>query len=174
MSARKALYKVIFLNHGKTYELYARRVSASDLYGFVEVADLQFDAAGLVLDPVEERLRELMSRIDTSAARFARARDAVLNATALEAASRSAWTAAQAVWSVEASAMGMFNDALERRLGGVVAVINARETAVLALLDHEEAIGDAPREAGTKTGHARSATEDAPGFASGLPGGRDE
>ncbi|MCA8969116.1 MAG: TolC family protein [Planctomycetes bacterium] len=123
---------------------------------------------------VEERLRELMSRIDTSAARFARARDAVLNATALEAASRSAWTAAQAVWSVEASAMGMFNDALERRLGGVVAVINARETAVLALLDHEEAIGDAPREAGTKTGHARSATEDAPGFASGLPGGRDE
>ncbi|MCB1587317.1 MAG: DUF1820 family protein [Xanthomonadales bacterium] len=58
MSARKALYKVIFLNHGKTYELYARRVSASDLYGFVEVADLQFDAAGLVLDPVEERLRE--------------------------------------------------------------------------------------------------------------------
>lgn len=123
---------------------------------------------------VEERLRELTSRIDTSATRFARARDAILNATALEAASRSAWTAAQAVWSVEASAMGMFNDALERRLGGVVAVVNARETAILALLDHDEAIGNAPREAETRTNHAHSATEDAPGFASGLPGGRDE
>jgi hypothetical protein len=58
MSSRKALYKVTFLNHGKSYELYAKRVTASDLYGFVLVSELQFEASGLVLDPVEEKLRE--------------------------------------------------------------------------------------------------------------------
>lgn len=58
MSARKAVYKVIFLNHGKSYELYARQLSASSLPGFIEVGELQFDSVGVVLDPVEERLRE--------------------------------------------------------------------------------------------------------------------
>ncbi|MFT4198220.1 MAG: DUF1820 family protein [Pseudoxanthomonas sp.] len=56
----KPLYKVTFLNHGKVYELYARRVSASAaLWGFTEVAELVFDLhEGVVVDPTEERLRE--------------------------------------------------------------------------------------------------------------------
>ena len=55
----KSLYKVTFLNHGKVYELYARRVDSGRLWGFVEVADLVFDVHdGLVVDPTEERLRE--------------------------------------------------------------------------------------------------------------------
>jgi hypothetical protein len=58
--ATKKLYKVTFLNQGKTYELYARRVGASALWGYTEVADLQFElaGAGLVVDPTEERLRD--------------------------------------------------------------------------------------------------------------------
>ena len=53
------LYKVSFLNHGKVYELYARRVDSGRLWGFVEVAELVFDVhAGLVVDPTEERLRD--------------------------------------------------------------------------------------------------------------------
>ena len=57
MTAR-ILYKVTFLNAGKVYELYARRVGASALWGFTEVADLVFDVAeGVVVDPTEERLR---------------------------------------------------------------------------------------------------------------------
>lgn len=55
----KTLYKVTFLNAGRVYELYARRVSASVLWGFTEVAELVFDVhEGVVVDPTEERLRE--------------------------------------------------------------------------------------------------------------------
>ncbi len=54
------LYKVTFLNLGKCYELYARHVSSSALWGFTEVTELVFEpaGAGLVVDPTEERLRE--------------------------------------------------------------------------------------------------------------------
>ena len=55
----KTLYKVTFLNHGKVYELYARRVGSGALWGFVEVAELVFDInTGVVVDPAEERLRD--------------------------------------------------------------------------------------------------------------------
>jgi hypothetical protein len=55
----RVLYKITFLNAGKIYELYARRVTSSSLWGFTEVADLVFDVnEGLVVDPTEERLRE--------------------------------------------------------------------------------------------------------------------
>jgi hypothetical protein len=55
----KTLYKITFLNHGKVYELYARRVAASSLWGFTEVGELVFDLHdGLVVDPTEERLRD--------------------------------------------------------------------------------------------------------------------
>ena len=55
----RVLYKVTFLDAGKVYELYARRVAASALWGFTEVADLVFDVGeGVVVDPTEERLRD--------------------------------------------------------------------------------------------------------------------
>ena len=55
----KPLYKVTFLNAGRIYELYARRVASGALWGFTEVADLVFDVhAGVVVDPTEERLRD--------------------------------------------------------------------------------------------------------------------
>lgn len=55
----RILYKITFLNAGKIYELYARRVAASSLWGFTEVSDLVFDVnEGLVVDPTEERLRD--------------------------------------------------------------------------------------------------------------------
>lgn len=57
--AAQTLYKVTFLNHGKVYALYARRVSSGALWGFTEVADLVFDVnTGVVVDPTEERLRD--------------------------------------------------------------------------------------------------------------------
>jgi hypothetical protein len=53
------LFKVTFLNHGRVYELYARHVSASSLWGFTEVGELVFDVNdGVVIDPTEERLRD--------------------------------------------------------------------------------------------------------------------
>jgi hypothetical protein len=55
----KTLYKITFLNAGKIYELYARKVSAGTLWGFTEVAELVFDIHdGVVIDPTEERLRD--------------------------------------------------------------------------------------------------------------------
>jgi hypothetical protein len=59
MSTAKKLYKVIFLNHGKVYEIYAKRIAASDLYGFTYVAELSFSSGdGLLVDPTEEKLKE--------------------------------------------------------------------------------------------------------------------
>lgn len=57
---RKPLYKVTFFNQGKVYELYARHVASSSLWGFTEVGELVFEPAGegLVVDPTEERLRD--------------------------------------------------------------------------------------------------------------------
>ncbi len=53
------LYKITFLNHGRVYELYARRVAASSLWGFTEIGELVFDVNdGMVIDPTEERLRD--------------------------------------------------------------------------------------------------------------------
>src|SRR5690606_3438836 len=53
------LYKVTFLNAGKVYELYARRITSGALWGFTEVSGLVFDVHdGVVVDPTEERLRD--------------------------------------------------------------------------------------------------------------------
>lgn len=57
--SQRTLYKITFLNAGKIYELYARHVSSSSLWGFTEVADLVWDSGdSLVIDPTEERLRD--------------------------------------------------------------------------------------------------------------------
>ncbi|MFM1886110.1 MAG: hypothetical protein RL026_1267 [Pseudomonadota bacterium] len=48
----------MFVNQGKVYEVYARKVSHGGLFGFVEVEELVFgERGGLVVDPSEERLR---------------------------------------------------------------------------------------------------------------------
>jgi len=57
--AEKPLYKIIFLNHGKVYELYSEGVTSSGLWGFVEVSKLVFEKGdGLVVDPTEEKMRQ--------------------------------------------------------------------------------------------------------------------
>jgi hypothetical protein len=57
--AENRLYKIIFLNNGKVYELFSEGVTSSGLWGFIEVWDLVFDTAeGLVIDPTEEKMRE--------------------------------------------------------------------------------------------------------------------
>ena len=52
------IYKITFLNKGKVYEVFAKQVYQSDLYGFVEVEDYIFDAkTQMVVDPSEEKLK---------------------------------------------------------------------------------------------------------------------
>jgi hypothetical protein len=54
----KSIYKIVFFNQGKVYEIFARRVYQGDLYGFVAVEDLIFgERSTVVVDPSEERLK---------------------------------------------------------------------------------------------------------------------
>lgn len=53
------MYKLVFFNQGKVYELFAERVDSSHLYGFIEAGGLVFDrGSDTVVDPTEERLRD--------------------------------------------------------------------------------------------------------------------
>ena len=57
--ADKPLYKIIFFNQGKVYELFSEGVTSSGLWGFIEVSDLVFETGeGLVVDPTEEKMRQ--------------------------------------------------------------------------------------------------------------------
>lgn len=55
----KRIFRIYFSSEGKAYELYARRVSQGEIYGFIEVEDLLFgERSRLVVDPAEESLRK--------------------------------------------------------------------------------------------------------------------
>jgi hypothetical protein len=56
--ASNHIFKIIFVNQGKVYEIYARKVSHGTLFGFVEIEELVFgERPSVVLDPGEERLK---------------------------------------------------------------------------------------------------------------------
>ncbi len=56
--ATRHIYKVIFHNQGKVYEVYARAIHQSALYGFIEIEKILFgEKSSLVLDPSEEHLK---------------------------------------------------------------------------------------------------------------------
>lgn len=59
------LYKIIFLNRSKVYELYARDVFSSEIYGFIYVSDLVFDQhKTIVIDPAEDKLRDEFENVN--------------------------------------------------------------------------------------------------------------
>ena len=52
------MYKVIFHNHQRVYEIYAEQVRSSDLFGFIEISGLQLGhAEQLLVNLDEEKLR---------------------------------------------------------------------------------------------------------------------
>jgi hypothetical protein len=57
--AASHIFKVLFVNQGKVYEIYARKVGhGAGLFGFVEVEELVFgERSSVVLDPGEERIK---------------------------------------------------------------------------------------------------------------------
>ena len=58
------MYKVVFANHNKVYELYAKAVYQSDMYGFVEAEDFVFgERSQMIVDPGEEKLRSEFSGV---------------------------------------------------------------------------------------------------------------
>lgn len=52
------VYKVIFQNHSQLYEIYARQIYQSDMWGFIEVEEFIFgERSKIVVDPSEEKLK---------------------------------------------------------------------------------------------------------------------
>ena len=58
MSESTPIYKVIFLNQNKVYELYAKAIYQSEMYGFIEVEEFMFgERSQMIVDPGEEKLK---------------------------------------------------------------------------------------------------------------------
>jgi hypothetical protein len=56
--AASHIFRIMFVNQGKVYEIYARKVGHGDLFGFIEVEDVVFgERSSVVLDPAEERIK---------------------------------------------------------------------------------------------------------------------
>src|SRR5688572_18054837 len=56
--ASSHIFKIMFVNQGKVYEIYARKVAQGRLFGFIEVEELVFgQRSTVVLDPGEERIK---------------------------------------------------------------------------------------------------------------------
>lgn len=56
--ASSHIFKIMFVNQGKVYEVYARKVGQGRLFGFIEVEELVFgERTTVVLDPGEERIK---------------------------------------------------------------------------------------------------------------------
>ena len=56
--AASHIFKVLFVNQGKVYEIYARKVGQGSLFGFIEVEELVFgERSTVVVDPAEEKIK---------------------------------------------------------------------------------------------------------------------
>jgi hypothetical protein len=63
----RQIYRILFHNQGQVYEVYARAIFQSDLYGFVEVEDYVFGSRSkMVIDPSEDRLRSEFDGVQRS------------------------------------------------------------------------------------------------------------
>ncbi len=52
------IYKVIFHNQNRVYEVYARQIFQSDMWGFIEIEEFLFgERSQLLVDPSEEKLK---------------------------------------------------------------------------------------------------------------------
>jgi hypothetical protein len=58
MNKKQYIFKIVFIQRDNIFEIYAKQVSESDMYGFVVVEDILFGARSAVLvDPSEEKVR---------------------------------------------------------------------------------------------------------------------
>ncbi len=61
------LYKVIFYNQGQVFEVYARAIYQSEMYGFIEVEEYVFgERSQMIVDPGEEKLKNEFANVNRS------------------------------------------------------------------------------------------------------------
>lgn len=52
------IFRVIFVNQGQVFEIYAKAIYQSDLWGFLEIEEFVFgERTQMVVDPSEEKLK---------------------------------------------------------------------------------------------------------------------
>ena len=67
MATNAPIYKVIFHNQDKVFEVYARAIYQSEMYGFIEVEEFIFgERSGMIVDPAEEKLKTEFSDVSRS------------------------------------------------------------------------------------------------------------
>jgi hypothetical protein len=65
--ANAQIFKVIFFNQGQIFELYARNIYQSDLYGFIEIEEFIFgERSQMLVDPSEEKLKSEFDNVKRS------------------------------------------------------------------------------------------------------------
>ncbi len=63
--SEKTLYKVVFINNGKVFEIYAQYVDQAEIFGFIEVVGLVFgETTSIVVDPSEEKLKDEFKNVE--------------------------------------------------------------------------------------------------------------
>ncbi|WP_075188218.1 DUF1820 family protein [Teredinibacter haidensis] len=61
------VFKVVFYNRDQVYEVYARAIYQSEMYGFIEVEEFVFgERTQLVVDPGEEKLKSEFNGVKRS------------------------------------------------------------------------------------------------------------
>lgn len=61
------IFRVIFINQGQVFEVYAKSVYQSDLWGFLVVEELVFgERTQVVVDPGEEKLKSQFEGVSRS------------------------------------------------------------------------------------------------------------
>ena len=64
---KKKTYKIIFMQLGEIYEIFAKQIYQSDMYGFIEVEEYIFKQnKQLVVDPSSEKLKNEFSKVERS------------------------------------------------------------------------------------------------------------
>jgi len=67
MSDKEHIYRLVFLNRDEVYEIYARQIFQSDLFGFLEVEEFIFgERSSLVIDPGEDKLKQEFAGVKRS------------------------------------------------------------------------------------------------------------
>ena len=65
--ATQPVYKVIFQNGNQVFEVFARQIYQSDMWGFIEVEEFVFgERSKIVVDPGEEKLKNEFSGVKRS------------------------------------------------------------------------------------------------------------
>ncbi|MBN3563879.1 DUF1820 family protein [Aliamphritea spongicola] len=64
---KDAIYRIKFLNQDEVYEVYAKHLYQSDLWGFLEIEEFVFGSqTQMVVDPSEEKLKQQFEDVERS------------------------------------------------------------------------------------------------------------